>query len=354
MNRKKILYLNLSTNEKDISLGFSNSWLSKFADKFESVDLISLNKTSNNRNELKNVNIFGISDSEKLSRIHKYLKLKNLVKDLTQKNDYAICFSHMSPLLSIIANWYNKNKKTISILWYTHPMPKELIKKIVLFMSLFFNNQIVTASESSFPYFSKKVNVIGHAIDYDAFLTEKTNISNNNFVVLSRISKSKNLELIIDCFLKSKFNQDSITVIGDAVTDNDMEYKAFLTEKYIAKNNVIFKGMIPHKELPDILRNYSYHINSTPPGFYDKSVLETLAAGIYNFYLNDDYDQHFDPKSLQYTKFSPKQNSLTDLLNSVYELNENKVLEIISFAQKSVAKESVETISDRVLTTVES
>ena len=353
MNKRKLLYLNLSTNEKDISLGFSNSWLSKFADEFESVDLISLNKSSNNQTEFKNVNIFGISESVKLSKINKYLKLKNLVKDLTRKNDYAICFSHMSPLLSIIANWYNKNKKTISILWYTHPNPKELIKKIVLYMSLFFNNKIVTASESSFPYFSKKVNVIGHAIDYDAFLIKKTNVSNNDFVILSRISKSKNLELSIDCFLKSKFNQYSITVIGDAVTDTDMEYKAFLTEKYRKNNNVIFKGMIPHKELPDILRSYSYHINSTPPGFYDKSVLETLAAGIYNFYLNADYDKHFDPNSLNYTKFSSKQNSLTELLNSVYELNEKAILEIISFAQNSVSKESIKTISDRVLSIVE-
>jgi hypothetical protein len=111
--------------------------------------------------------------------------------------------------------------------------------------------------------------------------------------------------------------------------------------------------MIPHKELPDVLRSYSYHINSTPPGFYDKSVLETLAAGIYNFYLNADYDKHFDPKSLKYTKFSSTQNSLTDLLNAVYELNDNKILEIVSFAQNSVSKESVETISDRVLSTVE-
>ena len=353
MNKKKLLYLNLSTNEKDISLGFSNSWLSKFADEFDSVDLISLNKSSNNRTVFENVNIFGISESEKLSKIDKYFKIKNLVKDLTQKNDYAICFSHMSPLLSIIANRYNKNKRTISILWYTHPTPKELIKKIVLYMSIFFNNQIVTASESSFPYFSKKVNVIGHAIDYDAFLIKKTNISNNDFVILSRISKSKNLELSIDSFLKSKFNQHSITVIGDAVTDTDMEYKAFLIEKYRTKNNVIFKGMIPHKELPNVLRSYSYHINSTPSGFYDKSVLETLAAGIYNFYLNADYDKHFDPNSLKYTKFSSKQNSLTELLNSVYEVNENKILEIIAYAQNSVSKESIRNISDRVLSIVE-
>ena len=75
MNKKKLLYLNLSTNEKDISLGFSNSWLSKFADEFETVVDI-LNKSSNNQTKFKNVNIFGIAESEKLSKIDKYLKLK--------------------------------------------------------------------------------------------------------------------------------------------------------------------------------------------------------------------------------------------------------------------------------------
>ena len=62
----------------------------------------------------------------------------------------------MSPLLSLIANLYNQDKTTISILWYTHPKPKELVKKIILYTSLLMNDKVVTASESSFPYFSKK------------------------------------------------------------------------------------------------------------------------------------------------------------------------------------------------------
>ena len=353
MNKKKLLYLNLSTDDNDVSLGFSNTWLSKFSDKFESVDLISLNKSTNNKNGFKNVKIYGVSQSENLSKLSKFLRLKNLVKDLTKKNEYEVCFSHMSPLLSIITKLFNQNNKTISILWYTHPKPKEISKKFILFISLFINNKIVTASKSSFPYYSKKVKVIGHAIDYETFLYKKNSISNKDIVILSRISKSKNLELSIDCFLKSKFNQNSITVIGDAVTADDKDYKTFLIKKYKKNDNVIFKGMIPHKDLPNVLKSYSYHINSTPSGFYDKSVLETLAAGIYNFYLNDDYDKLFDTKSLKYTKFSSKQNSLTHLLNSVYELDEKKILEIISHAQFSVARESISTISDRVLSTVE-
>ena len=225
-------------------------------------------------------------------------------------------------------------------------MPKELIKKIVLYISLFFNNQIVTASESSFPYFSKKVNVIGHAIDYEAFLNKKTNISNNNFVILSRISKSKNLELSIDCFLKSKFNQDSITVIGDAVTHADMEYKAFLAEKYRTKNNVIFKGMIPHKELPDVLRSYSYHINSTPPGFYDKSVLETLSMGIINFYHNPDFDSIYNNYSENYFF-----NDLTSLTYKINLLENVKYADINKFfvsINKNLGKHSLATLNERL------
>ena len=354
MNKKKLLYLNLSTNEKDVSLGFSNTWISKFSIVFESIDLITLNKATNNQNKFKNVNIYGISESENLSKIAKFLKLKKIIKDLTKKNEYSICFSHMSPLLSLIAKLYNQDKKTISILWYTHPKPKEITKKIILFTSLFINDKVVTASKSSFPYFSKKLNIIGHAIDYDLFLNKINNISSKNFVILSRIAKSKNLEIIIDSFLKSYFNQSSITIIGEAVTTEDRVYKSFLIKKYKKNNNVIFEGMVPHKELPNKLKSFSYHINSTPPGFYDKSVLETLAAGIYNFYLNDDYDKHIDPEFIKYTKFSSTEYSLTDLLNSVYELNEETILDIILYAQNSISAESVETISERILSTVES
>ena len=76
MNKKKLLYLNLSTNEKDVSLGFSNTWISKFSIVFESIDLITLNKATDNQNKFNNVNIYGISELENLSKIAKFLKLK--------------------------------------------------------------------------------------------------------------------------------------------------------------------------------------------------------------------------------------------------------------------------------------
>ena len=117
----------------------------------------------------------------------------------------------MSPLLLLMTKFYSL-KKFPTILWYTHPKPKEFSKKIILIMSLFFCDKVVTASNSSFPYKSNKLNVVGHAIDYEQFLNKRQELLNKEFLILSRISKSKNIEFAIDGFLNSKFKNNLISV----------------------------------------------------------------------------------------------------------------------------------------------
>ena len=38
MNKKNLLYLNLSVDEKDVSLGFAKTWTNQFSENFENVD----------------------------------------------------------------------------------------------------------------------------------------------------------------------------------------------------------------------------------------------------------------------------------------------------------------------------
>jgi len=259
----------------------------------------------------------------------------------------------MSPLLLLITKFYSLKKFPI-ILWYTHPKPREFSKKIILIMSLFFCNKVVTASNSSFPYKSSKLSVVGHAIDYEQFLNKRVKLLNKEFLILSRISKSKNLEVAIDGFLKSKFSNNNISIVGDAVTNEDTEYKNILSKKYENNKNVTFLGKIPHKDLPSLMNNYSFHINATSEGFYDKSVLEAISGGLFSFYSNKDYDKHFNRDMRFFTKFELNQNSLTDVLNSVYDQEDENILRIIEYGQLSVSKESVQTIFERIVTTVES
>ena len=353
MNKKNLLYLNLSVNEKDVSLGFAKTWTNQFSENFENVDIITLNKPATNT-EYQNVKIYGISEDDNSTKLNKYIQIKNIVKKLTAETTYDLCFSHMSPLLLVLTRIYSKNKKTPRVLWYTHPKPKELSKRFILLLSLAFSNKVVTASNSSFPYKSKKVNVIGHAIDNELFQSEREKLLNKSFIILSRISKSKNIDLAVDCFLNSKFKNNVITIVGDSVTPQDEEYKKFLEKRYKHNDNVCFEGKISHNSLPTILKNYSFHINASPSGFYDKSVLETLSAGLFNFYSNTDYNKLFRNDLISFTNFKINNSSLTENLNSVFDLEEETVLEIVKVGQKNASNESIKTIYNRVMATVES
>ena len=259
MNNKNLLYLNLAVDDEDVSLGFANTWIKQFSNKFENVDIITLNKSNENIGTNNKVNIYGLLKGDNTSRISKFLLLRKTIKELTSTSSYDLCFSHMSPLLLLMTKFYSL-KKFPTILWYTHPKPKEFSKKIVLIMSLFFCNKVVTASNSSFPYKSNKLNVVGHAIDYEQFLNKRKKVLNKEFLILSRISKSKNLEGEIDGFLKSKFSNHNMSIVGDAVSKEDVEYRNNLSKKYELNKNVIFLGKIPHKDLPSLMNKYSFHI----------------------------------------------------------------------------------------------
>ena len=352
MNNKNLLYLNLAVDDEDVSLGFANTWIKQFSNKFESVDIITLSKSNENIGTNKKVNIYGLLKGDNTSRISKFLKIRKTIKELTSTTSYDLCFSHMSPLLLLMTKFYGL-KKFPTILWYTHPKPKEFSKRIVLIMSLFFCNKVVTASNSSFPYKSNKLNVVGHAIDYEQFLNKRKKVLNKEFLILSRISKSKNLEVAIDGFLKSKFSNHNISIVGDAVSKEDVEYRNKLSKKYELNKNVIFLGKIPHKDLPSLMNKYSFHINATPEGFYDKSVLEAISGGLFSLYANKDYDKHFKKDMHYLTKFELNQRSLSDVLNSVYEQEDKNILRIIEYGQLSVANESIQTIFERIVATVE-
>ena len=57
---------------------------------------------------------------------------------------------------------------------------------------------------------------------------------------------------------------------------------------------------------------------------------------------------------IKFTNFKLNNSSLTNNLNAVYDLKEETLLEIVKLGQKNASNESIETIFDRVITTVES
>ena len=87
---------------------------------------------------IKMLNIYGIAKDNKSTKFNKYKQIKNIIQKLTTETNYDLCFSHMSPLLIVLTTIFSKTKKIPTVLWYTHPKPKEFSKKIILLTEVYF------------------------------------------------------------------------------------------------------------------------------------------------------------------------------------------------------------------------
>ena len=73
-------------------------------------------------------------------------------------------------------------KKKIPKIFVYPSRASRVVKKLILFLSLKFINKVVTASNSSFPYKSKKVHDIGHGIDAKLFFQQKKNFGKSELL----------------------------------------------------------------------------------------------------------------------------------------------------------------------------
>ena len=316
MKKERILIFNISTDSNNTSLGFVINWLNQLSEYYIEVDVVTLNKGATHiLND--NINVY-CYDSVNTNKITKFFALRKIIKNLLKNNEYRFCLSHMTTSLTLVSSTISRFRNLQSILWYTHKGPTTFIKKIVLYLGALFSDRIITASENSFPLKFKKVTSIGHAINYEDFYRSRVNTESKDFLILSRISRSKNIEESILGFLNSVYGESqSITIVGGPLTKQDADYESYLKNKYSEYPNIRFAGSVPHPNLSTYIDKTGFHINNTPKGFYDKSVLETLSSGIINFYMNSEYDKNIHPEYLNILKFDGTKDGLTKSINLI-------------------------------------
>ena len=346
MKKEKILIFNISTDSNNTSLGFAVNWINQLSEYYIEIDVVTLNKGATHMLN-DNINVYS---HDSINKITKFIEIRKTIKNLLKNNEYKFCLSHMTTSLTLVSSTIFKFNNLQSILWYTHKGPTTFIKKIVLYLGALFSDRIITASENSFPLRFKKVTSIGHAINYEDFYRSRINTESKDFLILSRISRSKNIDESIQGFLNSVYGESqSITIVGGPLTKQDVEYESYLKNKYSVYSNIRFAGSIPHPNLSKYIDKTRFHINNTPKGFYDKSVLETLSGGIINFYMNSEYDKNIHPEYLNILKFDGTKDALTKSINLISELEKDFLIEIIQFSQEKVKDESLKTLHQRIL-----
>ena len=341
--KSRLLYLNLAIDSQDTSLGFAIGWLKEVSKIYDEIDVITLRKGTI-PNLPDNINIYGPNSHK--NKLKKYFYLHKTAKNLINTHKYEKCFSHMSPISLFVLTSQLKRKNIETTLWFTHPGPGFGIKKLILYITTKMTKNVITASSTSFPFMSEKVSIIGHAIDLSSFKNQKNDHQFKNFLILSRISRSKNLEVSIDAFLSSDFKSESLDIIGGPLNQKDVQYQNYLKEKYKIYNNVKFIGKVPYEKLPSFMKNYDVNFNSAGTGFFDKSVLETLSAGLINFYHNQDFDSLYLDHSKKYY-FKGKED-LTEKINNLKFLNDNDLKDLFIILNTNLEQHSLETLGDRL------
>ena len=337
---KNLLYFNLAIDEKDTSLGFTVDWLNTIAEDFDQVDVISL-RVNGIPKVNDSVKIYGLENGK--NRISKYIYFLKKLRKLTKEKNYERCFSHMSPISVVLGKFFLVRHNIKTTLWFTHPGPKIGLKKLILYLAFLFSENVVTASKNSFPFSGRKVATIGHSINLDLFNNNKKMYSVDKILVLSRISKSKNIEMSINGFLNSDLKNSSIDIIGGPLNKKDKEYFERLKIQYKDKR-VNFLGKVTHKDLPNILAKYDVHINSAGNGFFDKSVLETLSCGLINIYRNNDFNYIFKDSKFNFKN----EQQLVEKINEVSKLNSEELEKVFKTIDKSLKDNSLSTLNQRL------
>lgn len=294
----KLLIVTQKVNKGDSILGFFHRWIIEFAKHCELVTVICLEE---GLHELPlNVKVFSLKkersassygwsfgcDAQYILSFYRYL--------WRERKNYDAVFVHMNPIYVVLGGiiWKILGKKTS--LWYTH---KNVDLKLRVSEKLV--DQIFTASKESFTLVSKKILVTGHGIDVLQYAdTPRSKVMGQEPIIIlcvGRITPIKRAHVLVEAanLLKKQWGKRfEIRLIGSPVTESDKLYKETVQSlilKYGLESEVRFIGDISPEIMPERYANADATVNLAPTGGVDKVVLESMAAGVPVFVVNETF-----------------------------------------------------------------
>jgi glycosyltransferase involved in cell wall biosynthesis len=294
-SNESILIINYAMDSNDPIFSHQFEAVEEISKYFRNVFVITGKLQSRSTNE--NITIYSTNWKENSNRKN----IKNFLKiyfKIMNDNNPTNVFSHMTAVQSGLICLHTWLKRKKHYLWYAHAS-----NNIFLILNYLFLDGFVTSTKGSFPFRTKKLRIIGQAINSDVFSkTKEINYDLKNrkslkLVHIGRFDKSKNIDLIISSALKSqtKNKKFEFTQIGEPSNFDNINYYKAISNKYKKeiKDNVIkINANINRKQVPFILSNYDIFIHAFE-GSLDKSVVEATLLEMPVVTINKEYINEF-------------------------------------------------------------
>ncbi len=268
----RILMIVQQLDETHWLRGFIVEWVRALAAQVDHLDVLTLEQGP--ATLPANVTVYSMGKEKGYPRWRELVEFYRGVGRTVGKVD-AI-FSHMTPRYTWLAAPFAMLSRKPQLLWFIHPKISTEIR-----LALWAAHWIVTATPTSFPLPSPKVQALGHGIDASRFSPDDQIPVDNPPLVLTvgRLSRIKNHHVLLETAALLKNVQFAIA--GQTATPQDEIYYAELKRRceQIGLDNFTFLGNLEGEKLVNRYRRATLITNLTPTGSFDKAALEGMLVG---------------------------------------------------------------------------
>jgi glycosyltransferase involved in cell wall biosynthesis len=281
----RLLLFNLMTDTSDTVLGFTTAWIHELSTHCDNIDVITMYQGEYNLPD--NVRVFSAGREKGLSKPLRVLNFYRHLVSLLATQHYDVCFAHMMPLFAGLAGPLLIARGIRTVLWYTHRQQSQQLK-----LGLNMSWRVVTAVETSFPYKTPKLRVIGHGIDTNFYTPSSTPIESSPIIIqVARLASIKYQETTIKAVARTGAN---LVLVGDVQAGYPTEYRNQLesmADTLGMTDRITFTGDLTAKGVRNRLQHSMIAVNMSPVGLFDKSVLESMACGVPTIVCNPEFAQ---------------------------------------------------------------
>ena len=338
-----LIIFNFESNTNSQALAFTLDWVNEISKNVDKLYVISLR--CGEYKVYDNVEVYCINQDKK-NKIQTIFSIWDILRIIHKKDkNISGYFVHMAhyfvPLIFPFAKFYNQK----IVLWYAHKSVPFSLK-----IANFFTDLAVASTPTGYQIKTDKLKIIGQGIDSSRFPLKKdfTN-SMKNIVTVGRISRVKNVDMIVDAFLSLDSNNVYLYIVGDALTSADDMYLKSIKE-YILKDrkkNIIFTGSISFEKLPFLYQDMDLAINISDTGSLDKTIIEPMAMGIPIITSNDSAKEIFSHLDGKGVYLLDKKEDLKTVLKKVIE--ENKKFNRLALREEIVQNHSLVKLAKKIV-----
>lgn len=276
----KLLIITQVVDKNDDVLGAFHQWIRRFAEVFESVEVICLKRGV--LDLPPNVRVHSLGKEKEPSR-WRYLRLF-YTYIFRYRRDYDAVFVHMNPEYVVLGGLFWRLWGKTTFLWYAHKHGSWL-----RLAALHIGDRVVSVSKESFVGSeSPKFLAVGHGVDPDVYVCPARAAHGPKAIMhTGRLTPVKEYGLLIEAaaILRDRHGHNDfiLKLVGAPVSDTDRAYVEGL-KKRIAElgltDVVEFTGSVPNKDLLPHLCAASSFVNMQDGGGAGKSFLEAMSCGV--------------------------------------------------------------------------